>query len=254
MLTGNDSNRGTLPRTYLSEDVADYVRELVLTGCLRPGAPLLPSQLAAQLDISPTPARAGLVSLKREGFLGHSARRGFYVDPIGAQEIQEAYSAHALIAGELAARASQVVTPVQLHVLVGLQGAMRSAADRNDTDRLDAANADFHRQLYRVAKAPWLVSCLRPVLKYVPRRFFFAVPTWLPEALCQHDGIVESLAQRDAQSARLAVQEHMTRAGTVLAEHLASAGTPHHFDGSGSRPRVVRLGETPTMGRMHADR
>ena len=111
---------------------------------------------------------------------------------------------------------------------------MRTAAYQNDTERLEALNSRFHRQLYRAAKAPRLTSFLRPALKYAPRRFFFSVSAWTQEALCHHDLVVNALVVRDAQAARLFMHEHISRAGTFLAQHGASAIPTDYVDGAGS--------------------
>src|SRR5437763_14072564 len=95
--------RRAMNRTQLPEQVATYVRELIITGQVRPGEFLRIERIAQAVGVSQTPVREGLLSLKSEGLVHLLPRRGFVVAPITPQDISDSYWAQAQIAGELAA-------------------------------------------------------------------------------------------------------------------------------------------------------
>lgn len=64
-------------RRQLSDEVADYVRELIMSGQVRHGEFLRLERVADDLGISVTPVREALLSLRGEGFVTLEPRRGF---------------------------------------------------------------------------------------------------------------------------------------------------------------------------------
>ena len=49
--------------------MAGYVRELIMSGNLRPGEFIRQERIADELELSATPVREGLLSLRGEGFV-----------------------------------------------------------------------------------------------------------------------------------------------------------------------------------------
>ena len=66
-------------RRQLSQEVATYVRELIISGRVRKGNFLRIESISKAMDISSTPVREGLLLLQLEGFVKLSPRRGFMV-------------------------------------------------------------------------------------------------------------------------------------------------------------------------------
>ena len=93
-------------RPRLSDEAAEHVRELIVSGQLEPGQFIRPETMAAELDISATPMREGLLTLQSEGLLRVEPRRGFMVAPLSANDIEDVFVGQSLLAGELAARAT----------------------------------------------------------------------------------------------------------------------------------------------------
>ncbi|MCP9972532.1 GntR family transcriptional regulator [Actinomadura madurae] len=97
-------------RRQLSDEVADYVRELIMSGQVRHGEFLRLERVADDLGISVTPVREALLSLRGEGFVTLEPRRGFMPAPLTRQDVQDLFEAQAYFAGELAARAAGRIT------------------------------------------------------------------------------------------------------------------------------------------------
>ena len=74
--------RAGFRRGQLSDEVAGYVRELIMSGNLRPGEFIRQERIADELQLSATPVREGLLLLRGEGFLELKPRRGFVVAPL----------------------------------------------------------------------------------------------------------------------------------------------------------------------------
>jgi DNA-binding GntR family transcriptional regulator len=215
--------RGGFPRRQLSDEVASYVRELIMSGHLRSGEFIRQERIAEELELSATPVREGLLSLKGEGFVELKPRRGFVVAPLSASDVRDLFTAEALLAGELVSRATARMTPDDLRELNKVHRELRKAATAGDGDAVERLNHDFHRRINLLADAPRLAWMLSISTKFAPRRFFATIPGWSKASAQDHAAILKAITDRDAEQARAAMMRHMENAGELLAANFESA-------------------------------
>jgi hypothetical protein len=86
-------------RRNLREDVADRLRNDILTGRLTPGKRIDQDQLAAELGVSQLPVREALIQLDQEGLVETIARRGSYVPQLTPEDIADQYRIFGLVSG-----------------------------------------------------------------------------------------------------------------------------------------------------------
>jgi DNA-binding GntR family transcriptional regulator len=217
------AGRSRFPRQQLSDEVANYVRELIMSGHLRSGDFIRQEHIAETLDLSATPVREGLLSLKGEGFVQLKPRRGFVVAPLSAADVRDLFTAQALLAGELVDRAAGRITDDQLRELQKVHEALCEAAAAGDGAAVEELNHDFHRRINRIADAPRLAWMLSISTKFAPRRFFATIPGWSKASAQDHAAIMKALAEHDGEQARAAMMRHMENAGQLLAANFESA-------------------------------
>jgi DNA-binding GntR family transcriptional regulator len=204
-------------RPQLSDGAAAYVRDLIMSGQLPPGQSVRPEVIGAALGISTTPAREGLQALRVEGFLQLLPRRGFIVAPLTGQDIRDLFTAHALIAGELAARASDLANDSDIAELDALQHELLAAAQRRDLMLLEEKNHAFHRQINRIADARKIAWVIGLVDRYVPRLFYSSIEGWPQATADDHSTILEAIRSHDHDAARSAMSRHIIHSGDLLA-------------------------------------
>jgi DNA-binding GntR family transcriptional regulator len=207
-------------RKQLSEEVADYVRQAIMAGEFRPGQSIRADALGDVLAVSATPVREALHALKVEGFLDLIPRRGFAVAQLTGADIRDIFRAHALLAGELAARAAESATPEQVAELQALHFELMAAANRDDAELLEKKNHEFHREVYLMAESPRLRRALGTFSRYVPRKFYGQIPGWPDTTANDHSAVIDAIAANDAQAARAAMERHISNAGELLASHF----------------------------------
>lgn len=215
------------PRKQLSEEVASYLRQSIMAGELAPGESVRAEAVGELLDVSATPVREALHALRVEGFLELAPRKGFTVVPLSAADIRDIFEAHALIAGELSARAAQLASPEEIETLLSLHNELMAAAERGDADQLERKNHDFHRMLYRLADSPRLSWALSGFVKYVPRAFYAQIEGWPETTAADHQAVVDAVVARDAEGARNGMASHIRNSGEKLAEYFASRQVAH---------------------------
>lgn len=207
-------------RRRLSDEVADHVRERIVSGELASGEYVRPERIADELGLSATPAREGLLTLQTEGFLRVEPRRGFVVVGLSPDDVEDTFVVHALLAGELAARAASRLSSAAVDRLADLQRRIEAAAASHDLATVQALNDEFHIGVYRAAGAPRLVWHLRATLGYAPRLLWTTIDGWPELTVHDHVDVITALRAGDPHAARAAMHAHLTNAGTVLAKRL----------------------------------
>lgn len=211
-------------RPQLSDEVATYIRELIMSGQVRQGEFLRLEKVASDLGISATPVREALLSLRGEGFVHLEPRRGFVVASLSRQDVEDLFFVQASIAAELAARAAERISSGDLDELERLQEGMAKAAENDDVDSIEDHNHRFHRVLNVAADSPKLAWLLGTVVRYAPRRFYGKIQGWIDASLEDHRNILTALRDRDTDGARKAMYEHIVHAGDLLVSNLEDQG------------------------------
>lgn len=210
-------------RRQLSDEVAAYVRGLIMTGWVREGEFLRIDRLAGELGMSATPIREGLLALRGEGFVQLVPRRGFMVMALTAQDVEDLYLVQADLAGELAARAATKITDAELAELEQRQRLLENAKATGDVDAIEGLNHQFHRTINQVARSPKLAWFLSSAVRYAPRRFYPTIHGWPEASVEDHHRVLRGLRDGDAEATRTAMRQHILHAGELLVMHLREA-------------------------------
>jgi DNA-binding GntR family transcriptional regulator len=112
-----------------------YLRELLRTDALKPGATIQSGTLARHLGVSKTPLRDALIQLQTEGFLKILPQRGVVINTLDTKELNELIQV-------LAGLESKAVSQIRKY-----KEHMYHCPDRNYGDIWRKKNADEHQQI-----------------------------------------------------------------------------------------------------------
>ncbi|MBF6245746.1 GntR family transcriptional regulator [Nocardia elegans] len=226
-----DSTTRSLPRSsnaqrqQLSEDVATYVRELIITGRVRPGDFLRTEPIAEAVGVSNTPVREGLLLLSGEGFVELVPRRGFMVSAFSRQDVRDIFWAQATLAGELAGRAAKLITPAQLEHLADVNTRHAEAvAKGSDPELVVQLGHEFHRTINLAADSRRLAMLLRSIVRQLPNRFYNDIEGHSKDTMQQHPAILEALQKRRAKAANTLMRDHIMEGADELVAMLEAQG------------------------------
>jgi DNA-binding GntR family transcriptional regulator len=208
-VAGYAANGSSAKRQQLSDEVATYVRELIVSGQVRPGEFLRLEPIAQAVGVSNTPVREGLLSLRSEGFVQLVPRRGFVVAPFSAQDVKDLFWAQAQLAGELASRAAKNITSDQLRELEQIEEQRRKAVADGDDAAIATLGHNFHRAINLIADSQRLALLLGSVVKHLPNRFYAEIEGQIRATLDEHPLIIEALRGDDAEAARTIMSRHV---------------------------------------------
>lgn len=211
-------------RPQLSDDVAVHVRDLIMSGSVRPGDFIRLDETAAELGVSVTPVREALLTLRGEGLVELVPHRGYVVAPLSRGDIRDLFWLQGRIAEELAVRACGIVTPDALAELTEINGRLTEAVRNGDGALVEALEFAFHRTLNRVAGARKLAWFLLNATRYTPATFYTSDPDRGAAAVQSHTRLIDALSRRDAAAAGQETREHFEDGAQRLVRHLDELG------------------------------
>ena len=145
-------------RESIEQRVARTLRDLIVDGRLPAGTPLVQRDLAKQLGVSPTPVRAGLSQLEREGLIAVNATGRAIVSRLTREDFEEIYAARLGLEG-LAARVSAAhVGKAEIAQMKKLLQELRQLAEEQDVDEYLRHRWEFHATAYRCSGRRRLVD------------------------------------------------------------------------------------------------
>jgi DNA-binding GntR family transcriptional regulator len=208
----------------LPDEVATYVRELILSGQVRPGDFLRLEPIAEAVGVSNTPVREGLLALSSEGFVRLVPRRGFMVESFTIEDVTDIFWAQAKFAGELAARAAKRISEDEIDDLERINKDYAASVDSGDLERVGALGHEFHRRLNQAAHSQRLALILSSIVQHLPNRFYAEIEGHVEATRDDHDKIITALRKRDGRTARKLTEEHILESTSHLIDLLRSRG------------------------------
>ncbi|MFE5856383.1 GntR family transcriptional regulator [Streptomyces sp. NPDC056500] len=190
--------------------VLEEIRHAVLTGRLRPGQPLVETELAVRFGVSKTPVREALKTLAGSGLVVMSQYKGVTVRAVDAAMAREVYDVRLLLEPEALRRAVESSLDLEAD-LSGAVTALARAALATDPAERSLAAGDFHRALCLPCGNPLLARMLddlRDQAALVSAVVWAADPTGARED-AEHREILRLALQGDAQGAAAALRRHI---------------------------------------------
>ncbi len=198
------------------------LRELILTGGMRPGDRLSEPMVAERLGVSRTPVRAALSRLEDEGLLevipsGGYAVRAFYED-----EVRDAIELRGVLEGTAARLAAErgaapaALTEMRL-LLADIDRLLDAALTSAAFEEYVTLNGQFHALLIEIANSAVLTRQLGRVmaLPFASPSAFVMAQSVLPGSLTtltiaqdQHRSVLDAIEAREGARAEALMRDH----------------------------------------------
>lgn len=191
------------------EQVADHLREAILSGRLPRGARLKQLDIARDLQLSITPVREALRLLEAEGYVESGSYRGATVAPFDAAASAEVLNLRMLLEAELVRALAGRLGRRELEELHALAREFAEAAARGENERTRAANYRLHRRMYDMAQLPRTLHLVQILWARYPFDLINRIPGRTRRAAAEHGAILERLARGDGEGAVAATRRHI---------------------------------------------
>jgi DNA-binding GntR family transcriptional regulator len=202
-------------RSSLRQQIADALRDEVLTGRLQAGRHFTVKEIADTYGVSATPVREALVDLAAQGLLELEQHRGFQVRRFTAADFRSLTEARVLVgeAGfQYLAERGGMKLPVEAIASVRRRAEAAARAARTGAlDVLIGCDLRFWRELAAMGGNPHICDFLDRVRT---QTWIYAAPHLraLEElaGVCWsgHVALVEAVADRDSEAARALTREY----------------------------------------------
>jgi DNA-binding GntR family transcriptional regulator len=191
------------------EQVADYLREAIISGRIARGARLKQQEIADQLRTSITPVREALKLLEAEGYIAGDSYRGATVAPFDISASQEVLNLRIILETQLVCGAVDHATAADIAELRGLAAEFARAYDAGDNGAARAANYRFHHRMFAIAQMPQTLHFVQILWARYPFDLINGLQGRVSRAAAEHDDMVAALIASDSGAAMLATRRHI---------------------------------------------
>lgn len=219
--------RSTAPlgeRPHLADEVASHIRDLIMSGELRPGEFIRLDRVAEDVGVSVTPVREALQALRAEDMVRLEPRRGYIVSQLSRQDLDDLFRVQSELTAELVARAADRINQADLRTLESIHAEITREADTGAPAQLAQLEHQFHREINRIARSRKLAWLLGHATRYIPQHFYVGSPAWRTAMLEDHAALLTAFTAGDPEQARTAMRRHVDDGRRRLLGHLEKIG------------------------------
>jgi DNA-binding GntR family transcriptional regulator len=166
-LPEQDSKRRVADQAY------DALESMIATLVLKPGAPIVESELIEHTGLGRTPTREALMRLVSNGLIVQLPRRGLRVSDLLLAEHLDLVEARRVLERLIANCSARRAAPAQREALLACAQAMVEASDRDDLAAYMAADQALDRVNHAACRNPFAVAAVVPMVIQC-RRFWYA--------------------------------------------------------------------------------
>lgn len=198
------------------EQVADYLRERIISGVYPRGSRLKQAEIAEQLQLSITPVREALKLLEAEGYVEGGSYRGARVVPFDASASNEILQLRLQLESQLVRSAVEKISTKDIEDLRALADEFEQAFVSGDRATARGVNYRFHRRLYDIAELPQTLHFVQILWARYPFDLINSASGRGKHAVDEHDEILQAFAAGDSTAAMLAMRKHIESGWDVL--------------------------------------
>ena len=187
------------------------IKNAILSVKLKPGTPLVETQLAEELGISKTPVRAALEELEREGFVTRILFKGTYVTEVTIKDLTEVFQLRAVLEGLAARVATPLFSPDELDQIDRNLTSAETALAEGNLALCSKLGKLLHDAIIDKADNSRLTLIIRNLDDHVQR--FRAISDQisgrLNKSVKEHRRILDALRRQDPDGAEQAMRGHL---------------------------------------------
>jgi DNA-binding GntR family transcriptional regulator len=147
-----------LGRASVEQRAAQALRELIVSGRLPEGTPLVQRELADRLGVSQTPIRLAMIELERTGLVEVSGTGRALVRRLTREDLEELYAARLGLEGLAARLGAEAVSNDEVDRMEEVLMELRMLARKQDVDRYLVGRWELHSIAYNATGRTRLVA------------------------------------------------------------------------------------------------
>ncbi|MFG6455701.1 GntR family transcriptional regulator [Roseateles sp. BYS96W] len=204
--------------TSASQRIYAYLRRCILELEMPPGTRVVELDIAAAHGVSRTPVHEAVRRLAEEGLIEIVQRVGTFVSRIPVDELEEAMLVRTALEVAIVEKATQHVDSGGLALLNGLLARQRACMTEGNHQGFHEADEAFHAALADIAGCPGVWRTILQAKTQIDRfrRLTLPIAGRMAGVIEEHAAVVDALAQRQPESAKDAMRNHLDHVLPVI--------------------------------------
>ncbi len=211
-----------------SQRIHSELRQQIVDRTIPPGTKLTESSLSRMWNVSRTPIREVLRQLESEGFISFSPYRGFIVNAITIEDVDDLYTIKIYLDGLAGRLATPAVSgnPKRLEFLEKLCKEMERLSVNVDIENYVKENSQFHSFLRGYCGNEWLIKILENLNSQINRFIVNVVniPHRMEHSVGEHWDIYRKLKSGNGKQVEKSIGNHFEKALNDLKRELIRVG------------------------------
>jgi DNA-binding GntR family transcriptional regulator len=211
-----------IEKKTLHEEIANNLRELIMSGELQEGDKIKEDELCSSMGISKTPLREALRVLSVEGLIKLVPNRGSFVSTPTFEEIREMFDVMSVLEGICARAAAEKMSAKDLAALEKLHDRLENNFKRRAQREYIRINNQFHSFVQELAGNRTLnqiVNGLRQKI-LIYRYQSLNLPERFEQSIQEHRDLIEAFRKKDPKKVETLMRRHLKKQCDAL-EKLA---------------------------------
>lgn len=214
-------------KTGRLDDAYAAVKEMILTGQVKPGNKVSDQDLATELGVSRTPVRHALSRLHQEGFLDNVKGKGYHVPDLDAKQVADLYALREVLEAHAVRLAAERAMSSDLNELTGVLATIeKMKEDLSKRGEEIRVGLKIHEIIARASGDTFLHETL---VRLLNRMHFFIWMDTLnedPQAAeltrREHGDLLEFIRLRKSDEAEVLIRRHIQTAKQGILRILAA--------------------------------
>ncbi|MDE0590569.1 GntR family transcriptional regulator [Halocynthiibacter sp. C4] len=221
------AGKRSVSKQSLPEQIANDLRERILSGEMAEGEPIRQEALAEEYDVSRMPIREALKRLNAEGLIQWANNRGGTVTKHSLEEIGEIFDLRILIEVDLFRRAIPSMTKEDFDDCDQILTQMETSYDEDDVARWGTLNHAYHTALYAAADRGLTTELLDRINVQSDRyiRLHLSVMKQREPAKAEHRQLLEFARNGQIEEGCALLSAHIGRTKDQLLEMIEAKRT-----------------------------
>jgi len=210
----------TIKKKTLHQEIANTLREMIMSGELTEGDKIKEDQLCELMDISKTPLREALRVLSVEGLIRLVPNRGAYVSTPTFEEIKEMFDVMSVLEGECARASAQRMTDRDYISLNKLHDKLEESFRQRNQKEYIRHNNSYHSFLQELAGNRTLNQIINGLRQKILLYRFQSLnlPERFEQSIEEHRDLLEAFRKRNPGKAEDLMRFHLKMQCKALEE------------------------------------
>jgi len=205
-------------RKTKKEIIYETLKNEIYNGDLKFNEKLVINSLAKRFNSSEIPVREAMSLLQSDELIEIKPHIGAIVKPLSEKDVRNILELRIELEGLATRLATERLTKEDLDFLRMVLDASIAAHERDEYDRFEELNIQFHNAIYKKSNNQLLTKTINDLWKNTNRypSIFERNLDHIRKSINEHEGIYEAIVEKDSAKAEYLMIQHKVRAGKEI--------------------------------------